>query len=161
MKDIEMTFYGPGRGKEVINLTPHAITIKAGGASQTIAPSGSIARVKMRTTPQRALVTLVVIAPVVFNEPGEIQGLPGPEKGKVYLVSSLVLAACKGRKDVYAPDTGPTCIRDEKGHIKAVTQLVTAHRGQGKCAACGMIDDITQVDKDYLCYSCAEGFAEE
>ncbi|RME25645.1 MAG: hypothetical protein D6800_07370, partial [Candidatus Zixiibacteriota bacterium] len=57
---------------------------------------------------------------------GDVEGLPDPQDGTVYLVSSMVLSAVRGRRDVVAPDTGPTAIRDETGRITAVTRLVVA-----------------------------------
>lgn len=45
-------------------------------------------------------------------------------KGKTYVVSALVLAHCAGRKDVVAPDTGPTAVRDGNSHIAAVRGFV-------------------------------------
>ncbi len=39
----------------------------------------------------------------------------------------MVLAALPaGTLNVYAPDTGPTAIRDERGQVIAVTRLVVA-----------------------------------
>ena len=47
----------------------------------------------------------------------------------ICIVSSLVLEAAKAQgcaERLYAPDTGPTAIRDESGQIVAVTRLVGA-----------------------------------
>ena len=35
-------------------------------------------------------------------------------------------AAVPGRANTYAPDSGPSAIRDADGHVVAVTQLVAA-----------------------------------
>lgn len=44
----------------------------------------------------------------------------------LFIVSAIVGAACKGRADVVCPGTGPAdgAIRNEHGHIVAVTRLV-------------------------------------
>ena len=111
--------------KRIVNLTPHAITIKTERATHTIPPSGTIARVETR----ERVTGKVFGVPVVTRELGEVTGLPDTQDGTVYLVSSMVVDAVKkacGRIDVFAPDTGPTAIRDEAGHIVAVTRLVMA-----------------------------------
>lgn len=62
---------------------------------------------------------------VVRRTTGAIIGLP--DDGDVEcLVSSMVLAACPGRPNTYAPDTGPTAVRDAEGRIIGVTRLVAA-----------------------------------
>lgn len=100
----------------VINLTPHAITIEGYG---TIEPSGQVARVST----VRAEAPAVAGIRVTRQSAGDIEGLPEPQEGVIYLVSGMVLAATN-RADVYAPDTGADAIRNEKGHIVAVRGLV-------------------------------------
>ena len=109
-------------GVRFINLTPHEIKIITEGGELSIPPSGTIARVK---TIERDAGTLAGI-PVVSRQFGEVENLPDPEEGIAYIVSALVLEAAKGRDDVYAPDTGPTAIRNESGQIMAVTRLIKA-----------------------------------
>ena len=104
----------------MLNLTPHAITIqRPDGTRVTFEPSGSLARVS----------TVEVVVgeyngiPVVTRTTGDAQGLP--EEGTPCIVSAMVASAVPGRKGVYAPDSGPTAIR-EAGQVKAVTRLVAA-----------------------------------
>lgn len=105
------------------NLTPHAITIRAtDGTEITIPPSGIVARVS--TTEEVVGTCAITGAPIVRRKFGEVQGLP--EEGAPCIVSSLVLAAVPGRSGVYAPDTGPTAVRDGNGQVIAVTRLVAA-----------------------------------
>lgn len=104
----------------MLNLTPHSITLRAGGGDITLPPSGAVARVKTREEPAGEITGM----PVIMRTFGEVEGLP-PE-GTPCIVSALVANAVPGRKGVYAPDTGPTAIRDEKGQIVAVTRLVAA-----------------------------------
>jgi hypothetical protein len=109
--------------EELINLTPHAITIRAqDGAEVTIPPSGTVARVS--TTDEVVGTCPITGAPIVRRVFGEVAGLP--EAGMPCIVSALVLSAVPGRAGVYAPDTGPTAIRNDAGQIIAVTRLVAA-----------------------------------
>ena len=43
-----------------------------------------------------------------------------------YNPKEMVASACAGRAGVFAPDSGATAIRDERGLIVAVTRLVVA-----------------------------------
>lgn len=105
----------------MINLTPHAITIRTKDGDVTFEPSGTVARVETRET----TVGERFGVQVVRREFGDIFGLP--ENGEPCIVSSMVLAALPaGTPNVYAPDTGATAIRNDAGHIVAVTRLVTA-----------------------------------
>lgn len=108
---------------ELVNLTPHSITIRAeDGTETTIPPSGTVARVS--TTDEVVGTCPITGAPIVRRRFGEVAGLPA--EGTPCLVSALVLSAVPGRAGVYAPDTGPTAIRNEAGQIIAVTRLVAA-----------------------------------
>ncbi len=111
--------------KRIVNLTPHEVNING----VAVPPSGTVARV---ATVQRDVGTVVfgeTTIPVVQNTYGAVEGLPGPEPGTVYLVSSLVLGALEAqgiyREDVFAPDTGPQgAIRGPDGQIRGVKRLV-------------------------------------
>jgi hypothetical protein len=107
----------------MINLTPHAITLRTPQGDVTIPPSGTIARVSMDETVvgTDALTGL----PIIHRKPGAVTGLP--EAGERCVVSAMVLDALDSVRahNVFAPDTGATAIRNEKGHVIAVTRLVT------------------------------------
>ena len=108
----------------VLNLTPHAITVRLpDGTDRTYPPSGTAARVVME---EYVAFYLHGVIPVIRREPGEVVGLP--TDGAPCLVSAMVLDVLRGAGhaalNIYAPDTGPTAIRNEKGHIVAVTRLV-------------------------------------
>lgn len=99
-----------------INLTPHAIALNDG---RIFAPSGVVARV---TTSFTDIVDDV--CEVVY---GEVENLPAACDNVIYIVSAMVLGACKGRHDVVAPATGhPQTIRNDKGHIVSVPCFVRA-----------------------------------
>lgn len=123
----------------MLNLTPHAITLKfSDGGEITYPPSGTVARV---ATVEKAIGTMDVVPPgvaecdeqgnsngkripVIRRTLGAVTGLP--VEGVECLVSAMVLSAVPGRTGVYAPDTGDTAIRNDKGFVVAVTRLVAA-----------------------------------
>ena len=99
-----------------INLTPHPISLNDG---RVFPPSGSVARVSTSFTDIENDVCEVCY--------GEVENLPSPETDAIFIVSAMVLAACKGRDDVVAPATGhPLTVRNEKGHIVSVPCFVRA-----------------------------------
>jgi hypothetical protein len=109
----------------MINLTPHPIVIRRPDGDWTIPPSGSIARVTMQETVAGAIDGV----PVVTRRAGHVTGLVRDSAGLPVpcLVSAMVLAALPtGTPYVYAPDTGPTAIRNADGQVVAVTRLVAA-----------------------------------
>lgn len=104
-----------------VNLTPHEIVVQIGEEEKSFPASGTVARV----TSQMKEVGTVAGIPVKSQIFGEVEGLPAPEEGTVYIVSALVLARAKeaGRTDVIAPNTAQA-IRDEQGRIVAVPGFV-------------------------------------
>lgn len=121
--------------KRIVNLTPHAIVLRTGDGPETdvtIPPSGTVARVTQGASRQS---TAYEGCPVPVYYPGgfsAIEGLPDPEPGVLLIVSGMVAAQValreRYRTDVVAPGTGPNdgAIRNDKGHIVAVTRLVRA-----------------------------------
>jgi hypothetical protein len=108
----------------MINLTPHDIIVrKPDGTDTVFKKSGTVARVEAC---EEVIGTCQITgAQIVRRTLGAVTGLP--TDGAPCIVSGMVLEACKGMTTgVFAPDTGATAIRDEKGHIVAVTRLVAA-----------------------------------
>ena len=146
-----------------INLTPHDINIMG---YEVIPASGTVCRIIETEIAHSA----IEVIPIVFKSFGEVEGLPSPgksnENGVVlnnkFLVSLPVLLALRvvgsKRTDVFAPDTGKSCIR-ENGQIKAVTQLIAL---TPKSALCDVCKFPTRYDhlEDGVCPSCLEGFSE-
>jgi hypothetical protein len=109
------------------NLTPHAITLRSADGTDTIVPpSGTVARVS--STPGALETVAGIPVPVAGMQTfGGVEGLPAPAEGTMFIVSAMVLAALRGsRPDVVGPGTGPNdgAVRNEKGHVVAVTRLV-------------------------------------
>ena len=106
----------------MLNLTPHAIVIRTAAGDVTFQPSGTVARVS--TVAQDTGLTVAGVR-VVRNTYGPVTGLPAD--GAPCIVSGMVLGALPaGTPNIYAPATGATAIRDERGQIVAVTELVSA-----------------------------------
>ena len=98
-----------------INATPHAIQLNDG---RVLEPSGIIPRVSQEISEfdKNGIAT---------QSFGKVEGLPEPETGVVYIVSALVLSACKDRNDLVAPATNhKDTKRNEKGHIISVPGFV-------------------------------------
>jgi hypothetical protein len=111
----------------LINLTPHALTLRAADGTDTvIPPSGTVARVSSTPGPLETVAGVPV--PVAGMQTfGGVEGLPVTTPGTMFIVSALVLSALRGsRPDVVGPGTGPNdgTVRNEKGHVIAVTRLV-------------------------------------
>lgn len=97
------------------NFTPHTIVLNSG----VELPSVGVARVANTFSTFDAN----GVCDVHF---GDIEGLPEPQEGTLFVVSILVLSAAKaaGRTDCVAPATGhPECIRKD-GFIVSVPGFV-------------------------------------
>lgn len=101
----------------VINLTSHKICLNVNGNEKAFPPSNKVAQVVFKYQPVSAIAG--------FNLLTHINGIPEKEKGTIYLVPGRVLSYLHNRPDVFAPDTGPSALRDGHGHIRAVTNLLT------------------------------------
>jgi hypothetical protein len=105
--------------KQYINLTPHVLNV---GTMEI--PSTGLCRVKSTNGIQ--------LEDELYSGPqwGEVEGLPAPEEGVIYIVSMVVAARVgSSREDVFYPGTGPTdgAIRDEFGKIIGVTRLIRSY----------------------------------
>lgn len=108
----------------IVNLTPHDIRIyDADGKNiiKTYPASGTVARVKSSTE----IVGEVDGIEIVRTTFGEIEGLPNPQPGTIFIVSLLVLQAAAGKRDdLIGPDTGPgSVVRDAERQIVGVRRF--------------------------------------
>lgn len=102
---------------EFINLTPHDIVLNDG---RVFRASGTVARVSSTHTP--------------FDENGvcrvsfgEVENLPEPKDGTMFIVSGMVAAAAVDRTDLVSPATGHRdAVRNDKGQIVSVPGFVAA-----------------------------------
>jgi hypothetical protein len=102
----------------IVNLTPHPVNLLVDGAMVEVSSTG-LARCSV-TIEELSQVAGIRIVRTLY---GQVQGLPEPEEGTIYIVSALVLAALAGsRDDVFAP---ADYIRNEAGQVvgaKALTK---------------------------------------
>lgn len=110
---------------EIINLTPHSITLYLdSGETLTIPASGTIARANERAGEEYCIDGLpvpCVTAPTFLG----VDNLPDPQPGIVYLVSMIVRESVYWREDVFSPSfSGGDCIRDDQGRILGTRRLV-------------------------------------
>ena len=124
--------------KKLVNLTPHQINfilpynIEVGqdelGTPEyvteerihTLKPSGTVARCKVDRQEVDSIIAQEVdeewdfTIPITKTKFGEVEGLPEPEEGVIYIASQLVAQAVPDREDVFFPDD---LVRDENGNI--------------------------------------------
>lgn len=104
----------------IINCTPHPIVVELeDGSRRTFEASGIVPRVSSKTVDCDPIDGIPISQTVL----GEVENLPDAEDGVFLIVSAFVQTAAPGRKDLLRPDTGPDCIRDDKGRILAVRRL--------------------------------------
>lgn len=117
------------KSENLINLTPHTIVLfdQNGTEFFNVQPSGTIARIDEET--QQTGVFCVeqtdgttVSIPAVVKTYSDVQNLPDPTPGVVYIVSLLVAQRCPDRKDLWVPDTGSGAVR-QQGRIVGTTRL--------------------------------------
>lgn len=96
----------------LVNLTPHTINFvnPEGAEILNLPPSGTVARV---ATNAQVVGDLDGI-PVTHTVYGEIEGLPEPQDGVIYIVSGLVRTACPSRSDLACPGLQ---VRDSEGRV--------------------------------------------
>jgi hypothetical protein len=106
-----------------VNLTPHDIVVfnQNGMVTLKVPASGQIARV----TTTKDFVKDLSGVPVYTIAYGDVDGLPAPQDGVIYIVSALVAQAVAGKRlDVVAPDTSDP-VRDKDGRIIGVKGFIT------------------------------------
>jgi hypothetical protein len=105
------------------NFTPHTINVQLANGESREFPSEGVARV----TESQVVVDTHDGVELRGTTYGRIEGLPEEEgDGKTRFIVSMLVRQVNAsryapRDDLVSPDTGRSCIRDEKGQIKAVT----------------------------------------
>ena len=108
--------------KRIINLTPHTITFvdDVGNIVLTVEPLGQVARCAASRVQVDTVTVDGIAIPVNRTQFGEVTGLPEPQEGTIYIVSSLTAQAVPEREDVFIVDDS---VRDEQGRIIGVRAL--------------------------------------
>ena len=110
----------------IINLTPHVLRLYADDMETVVVEiPPTVPAVRVISVPG-ALEDWGLPVPVAgVTQWGDIEGLPWPEEGVVFVVSLLVAQQAR-RRDVRSPGSGPNdrCVRDSEGRIAGVTRLI-------------------------------------
>jgi hypothetical protein len=113
--------------KQIINLTPHSLTLVGANGTLTVPPSGIVARLAVSRTALAPVVgPLGIELPVSLPVMGEVTDLPPAEDGVILVVSALVAGAVN-RPDVMSPGE---LIRDSGGNVIGARGLC-AYTGGG------------------------------
>ena len=102
-------------GVEIINLTPHAVNLILSTGTLTIPSEGLT-----RCSQQDVLVGNIAGIDITETSYGEVQGLTEPRENTYYIVSRLVLNACRDRNYLLVPNQ---LERNEAGHIVGARSL--------------------------------------
>lgn len=94
----------------IINLTPHTITIIRDGGENIVIPASGLARASQERV-QVADINGIPVNRVIF---GDVVGLPDPQPDTIFVVSSLTAQAVPDRQDVFITDEA---VRDEAGRV--------------------------------------------
>lgn len=109
-----------------VNATPHALNVKTKDGELVEFPTTEyIARVASSIKEEENTSEFNLY----IQEFGDIEGLPAPQTGIIYIVSAMVLSANSSsdnpRKDLVAPATSHKDVtRNDKGHITSVPGFV-------------------------------------
>jgi len=93
---------------DLVNLTPHSITIVGVG---TLKPSGTVARITVVSDAIKVIDTQLGSVTLLGDTLGDIIDLPAPVKDTFYIVSRMVKDA-SDRKDLLSPGK---LVRNDKG----------------------------------------------
>lgn len=104
----------------LVNLTPHPVTLLVGDRTLTIPPEPTPARCSETRTVVGAVEVDGLEVPVTVVGFGQVQGLPDPQEGVLYVVSRIVAEACRDRADLVIPDN---LVRDAEGRIIGARSL--------------------------------------
>lgn len=109
---------------KMINLTKHPVNIFLNGNDVISIPStGEEVRVETIQV-KKDTIDGIPIMQTLFNGNGFTSKLPGPEKGVLYIVSSLVAMSHPYRQDLVSPNSHPSqIIKDRRGNVLGCKSL--------------------------------------
>lgn len=96
----------------IVNLTPHTVNIMPDGPDGEVTSIPSSGEARAQTTREKAgTINGIQVYRTKF---GAVEGLPEPQEGTIYIVSSITAQAVPHRDDVFIPDD---IVRDEQGRV--------------------------------------------
>jgi hypothetical protein len=117
---------------KLVNLTPHPVKIYSGGTPDrvdnpddgvvlTLPPAGQFARLSEAVTGEDTVVTEegveISVSTVSY---AEVEGLPSPQQGTVYVVPLMTALAAAGRQDLLVPYEQ---VRNQEGTVVGCRRL--------------------------------------
>lgn len=113
---------------KLVNLTPHALNLhhpSVPGSVLMVPPSGTVARCREVVQPRGTIEVDGYTVTLVAKTFGQIENLPDPEDGVIYVTSALAAQAAWaiGRRDVVCPGDP---VRDSDGRVVGATSLCVA-----------------------------------
>lgn len=104
----------------IINLNKHSVSGLFNGSVVTFPACEQGKECKVAVTSKE--VERIPGFKCVETTYGEVQNVPDPQEGVVYIVNMIVLDRMPNRKDLIAPDSGPSAVRNEKNQVLHVVQ---------------------------------------
>jgi len=102
---------------DLVNLTPHDITLLIPGGRRDVPRSGTVARV---VTEAFDCAPIARVRSVRLTPTGVVEGLPDPVVGTVFIASAMAASVAK-RADVVSPGH---LVRDDEGRVIGCESLV-------------------------------------
>ena len=99
---------------KIINCTPHDVNLVTTNGSITFPRSGIIPRLTEQQKKINSINSNGIEIDIMQKSFSEVEGLPEPKEGTIFIVSALVAGAVKNRDDLVIPND---TIRNEKGNI--------------------------------------------
>jgi len=125
------------KNPKIINLTPHPLHLTNAAGEVTIIPPAPGPVPRVNNSPGQQVAAWFspfagICSEFTGDSPGEVIDMPEPQPDTVFIVSGMV-GDCldrHSRPDVFVPGTGPqdNPVRNEKGHIVAVTRVKQLRR---------------------------------
>lgn len=109
-------------GYEVLNVCPHAVTVGYEGPDRLIFPG--VGKEDAFRLPTESLTTNFGGLPLGVTKVTNVEALPQPKEGRLYIVPSMVRQLFPDRKDFVSPTTDNKCIiKNEQGFTDYVLKL--------------------------------------
>ena len=99
---------------KLVNCTPHDVNLVTTNGSITFPRSGIIPRLTEQQKKINSINSNGIEIDIMQKSFSEVEGLPEPKEGTIFIVSALVAGAVKNRDDLVIPND---TIRDEAGRI--------------------------------------------
>ncbi|MBW2081556.1 MAG: hypothetical protein JRI39_00380 [Deltaproteobacteria bacterium] len=112
---------------QLLNLTPHMVTLITPEGHLSIPPSNSVARIELRAENEGYLTIRGAAIPLVSTRPEKITGLPDPKPNTFYIVSRTIAEALPERRDLLVPDE---LVRDSRQRIVGARRLARLKKGE-------------------------------